>query len=309
MWDHPIVLAEDDSKIFLAETVGYGQMDDKERTRLFSVLFSICSGIIYCSTSPLNDGCFENVPELGNIRNWVEVYEDNKQLSDLYLESISPYFVWGTLKQPGQLTDTSGNKVTVNQVFEQLLQSSTRADLTGATVREQLVNTFRRRDCIDISGMDQASSESSKVREALKPNVLAKCKPKKVDGSMIEGQLLVSYCLGIVDAINSGMPAVFPTVISSAAAFDLKELLTKAKLDYSAALKTNFGTEIVYPRKEILETKLTQIRNEAFGTLNSADSLAQADPELYLASLIDLDKFIEQRETAARSRQQELKKK
>ena len=300
---------DDSLSIFIVQAVGLGQLDDKERSRLFALLFSISSFMIYCSTASLQDSCLESIPEIASIRNWVEVYEDNKQLSDLYLETYAPFFCWTLLKNPGPLQDSTGNKVSSSQAFEQVLHSTTRLDPSAAGVREQLISTFRRRECLDLSAPDQVSADMGKVKELLKPLVLGKSKLKKVEGTTLEGSLFVSFCLGVVDSINSGFPAVYPTILSKSAAFDLKELATKAKLEYSNAMKTLFGGDAVYPKKDDMEFKLAQIRNQAFSGLNEAVYLAQADPELYLASLNELDKFIDQRETAARFRQQDLKKK
>lgn len=309
LWDHPLVCLEDTSKIFIVEAVGYGQMDDKERARLFSLLFCVCSSIVYCSSAQLVDSCLENVPEVASVRNLVEVYEDNKQLSDLYLEAYAPFFCWAALRVQGQLVDVSGNKASPSQVFEQILQSTSRFDSGAGAVREQLVNTFRRRDCFDLSSQDLTSADPVKVKEFLKSTILGRSKPKIVNGVTLEGSILVSYCLEVADAVNSGLPAVLPAIVNRSAAFDLKELLTKIKLEYSSALKTTFGGEAVYPKKDILEAKLSTIRNEALAAITEAESLAVADPDQYLATIVELDKFIEQREQAVRLKQQELKKK
>lgn len=284
-------------------------MSDSLRQKLFAVLFSVGTTMVFSSTVPFEDYALEAVSEVTSLKNWVEVYEENKQLSDLYVESIAPFIAWAMLKPANIMSNISGETPTLNQFFEQTLQSNAKVEPHLVNIKEQIINIFRRRSCLDLSTQEGTSAASSKVKELLLPTILAQTKAKRVEGVVFDAKLFTSFCLNVVDCINSKTFISFPSILDSSAAFELKELFSQAKLNYSTGIKTVFGVEKVYPKNQDLEDKLSNLRDTCLEVFNSSSHLAEVNPELYLSHASELDKFIEAREAAVRLKQTELKKK
>lgn len=289
--------------------MGYSKLTDIQRTKLFAVLFSIGSVIVLSSTVPFQDYALEVISELTSLRNWVEVYEENKQLSDLYMEAYSPFFIWAILKAPNITQDISGSTPSSNQMFEQVLQTNTNIESSIVNIKEQIINIFRRRACLDLSSQDGLKAESSKVKELLLPTILSQARPKVVEGVIFEAKLFTSFCLNVVDCINSQTFISFPSILDASAAFELKEMFSQAKLTYSNGIKDVFGGDKVYPKNDDLEAKLEKLRDASLEVFNTSSDLVGVNPDLYMEYTSDLDKFIEVREVAVRQRQNELKKK
>lgn len=302
IYDHPIKVEDEDTSVFMVELSGYAQLEDREKSKLLGVMFLICSVIVYGSCGPITDLTFETMQPMASLLDLIEVYEGNKTLSDLYLESYAPFFVWALYDLPPSLrTDPQGQAVSPSQYLEEALQQP-----SGSGLPQTFVDLFKKRQAFDFGG-GRGGLNARTVEEDFRPMMLRKADIKIVDGIGLDSLLMVSYINAAIDGINSGNPVNPPDLLDACVELEMKEAFTKAKLQFVQSIKKEFGQDQLYLRSNELENKIDDLRQEALNTYSEITHLAAFESEVYIQYSEELENYMDECENAIKSRQLLLK--
>lgn len=308
LWRTPLKVKAEELSIFFCEVVGFTEFEEEQKAKLLTILYSISSIIVYSSSGHIRNQTLEGMRTFSKLSQNIQVYDDHKYLSDIYLESQSPLLLWALRDLSGSFEDTKGNPISANQYLESSFAKLTNPNLLQTL--ESITNLFRRRSCLDFSSDKSAGFTSQKVFEGLKQTIITQVEVKQVEEISFSSSTLVGYLLTLVDLVNTNN---FPINISQAtelaASFDIRASLAKAKLNYTNSLRDSFGADNLFENDRAVEDKLDLIRRTSDDILSNVADLAAFQPEQYLEAQTELDTFIEIREIAVRESQQELKHK
>jgi Guanylate-binding protein, N-terminal domain/Guanylate-binding protein, C-terminal domain len=218
IWGEAILGSTEDGtpcNMLIIDTEGMGGLDKDANydSRIFSIAALISSCFVYNSTGSIDENAIENLGLIVNISKMIQVNDT---------VNFFPKFLWVVRDFALQLIENDGSVINTNEYLEKILQPQkgfSDAIETKNRIRNALNNYFRERECVtlvrptineqDLQKLDQL--ELSQLRNefveqiiSLRRKVMFEAKIKKVNGQVVNGDLLGKLLESYVESFNSG---------------------------------------------------------------------------------------------------------
>ena len=266
----------------LIDTEGLGAYDEEinHDSKIFLIAVLISSLFIYNSFGAIDENQVSNLSFVLDLSKTIKIksvaIEDNEE----ELAKYFPTLLWLLRDFSLKLEDKNGNVITEKQYLENALR-----ELSGLTnsieeknrVRNLIRAYFPERDCFvmvrpteneqDLQNLQNLPDnkfrkeflEQSKI---FKNKVLKKTKPKRLNGKVLTGAMLVEFVQNIIDSINAGcIPVIEDSwryIMKNECIKNTKELINKFILD-------------IHQYKDQNKNKADFLKNIKKYTKNSAD--------------------------------------
>ena len=274
--------------------------DSIERDGILTLLFMMCSCIVYSTTGMINDSSFIRLSSIKELRNMVQVYDNDKHLSDIYLESYAPYFLWILQDTSGTYRDKEGNNVSSDLYLEQVLMETQGTNSEVDYTKDLIINLFKRRSCIDLTPWQSDHNPGKYLEDHLRQPILLNSSRRKLDHVVLNTQMMISYLINLIEAVNKTPDQrVIPAdLLDGVVDIEIRYALDRSMQKYSSMLREEFGNGKYYGRRENLDERMNYIRSQAIAEYGLISDLGKADSDTYRRGLIELKEFISVRENA-----------
>ncbi len=307
----PLKLMDEQVSLYFVEVVESEETDQRELESMMAILFMMCSTIVYCTSGLIDDKAFLRLAAIKELRNIIQVYEADKHLSDMYIESYAPYFIWNLHDSSEVYKDAQGNYISCNCYLESKLVESGSKVPDVEHIKNLFVNIFKRRSCVDLTSWSNKFSSPKETEQhidtSLRQPILLNSRLRKLENKALTAKEMATYVYNLIDAINRHAvvnPAELLDVVSD---IELKEALQNAKLAFAKLVKENFGGTQFHPRETTLEEKLTLMRTQALVEFSQGIAAEECEHDQLQQALADLDAFVGEREQAIRIDQKNKK--
>ena len=259
IWSDPLMISNvhcpTPFPAYLIDTEGLGAYDEEinHDSKIFLIAVLISSLFIYNSFGAIDENQISNLSFVLNLSKTIKIksvaIEDNEE----ELAKYFPTLFWLLRDFSLKLEDKNGNVITEKQYLENALR-----ELSGLTnsieeknkVRNLIRAYFPERDCFcmvlptedeqDLQNLqnlpdNKFRKEFLEQSKMFKNKVLKKTKPKRLNGKVLTGAMLVEFVQNILDSINAGaIPVIEDSwryIMKNECIKNTKELVNKFLLE------------------------------------------------------------------------------
>ena len=228
IWSDPLTISNVHSSTpfpaYLIDTEGLGAYDEEinHDSKIFLIAVLISSLFIYNSFGAIDENQLNNLSFVLNLSKTIKIKSASIEDNEEELAKYFPNLLWLLRDFSLKLEDTNGNVITEKQYLENALK-----ELSGYSntieeknrVRNLIRAYFPERDCYvmvrptedeqDLQNLQllpdkKFRKEFLEQSKIFRNKVLKKTKPKKLNGKLLSGAMLVEFIQSILDSINSG---------------------------------------------------------------------------------------------------------
>ena len=228
IWSDPLTISNVHSSTpfpaYLIDTEGLGAYDEEinHDSKIFLIAVLISSLFIYNSFGAIDENQLNNLSFVLNLSKTIKIKSASIEDNEEELAKYFPNLLWLLRDFSLKLEDTNGNVITEKQYLENALK-----ELNGYSntieeknrVRNLIRAYFPERDCYvmvrptedeqDLQNLQllpdkKFRKEFLEQSKIFRNKVLKKTKPKKLNGKLLSGAMLVEFVQSILDSINSG---------------------------------------------------------------------------------------------------------
>ena len=228
IWSDPLTISNVHSSTpfpaYLIDTEGLGAYDEEinHDSKIFLIAVLISSLFIYNSFGAIDENQINNLSFVLNLSKTIKIKSASIEDNEEELAKYFPNLLWLLRDFSLKLEDTNGNVITEKQYLENALK-----ELSGYSntieeknrVRNLIRTYFPERDCYvmvrptedeqDLQNLQllpdkKFRKEFLEQSKIFRNKVLKKTKPKKLNGKLLSGAMLVEFVQSILDSINSG---------------------------------------------------------------------------------------------------------
>ena len=228
IWSDPLTISNVHSSTpfpaYLIDTEGLGAYDEEinHDSKIFLIAVLISSLFIYNSFGAIDENQINNLSFVLNLSKTIKIKSASIEDNEEELAKYFPNLLWLLRDFSLKLEDTNGNVITEKQYLENALK-----ELSGYSntieeknrVRNLIRAYFPERDCYvmvrptedeqDLQNLQllpdkKFRKEFLEQSKIFRNKVLKKTKPKKLNGKLLSGAMLVEFVQSILDSINSG---------------------------------------------------------------------------------------------------------
>ena len=228
IWSDPLIISNVHSPTpfpaYLIDTEGLGAYDEEinHDSKIFLIAVLISSLFIYNSFGAIDENQVNNLSFVLNLSKTIKIKSVSIEDNEEELAKYFPTLLWLLRDFSLKLEDKNGNVITEKQYLENALR-----ELSGLTnsieeknrVRNLIRAYFPERDCFcmvrptedeqDLQNLQNLPDnkfrkeflEQSKI---FRNKVMKKTKPKRLNGRVLTGSMLVEFVQNVLDAINAG---------------------------------------------------------------------------------------------------------
>ena len=228
IWSDPLMISNVHSPTpfpaYLIDTEGLGAYDEEinHDSKIFLIAVLISSLFIYNSFGAIDETQVSNLSFVLNLSKTIKIKSVSIEDNEEELAKYFPTLLWLLRDFSLKLEDKNGNVITEKQYLENALR-----ELSGLTnsieeknrVRNLIRAYFPERDCFcmvrptedeqDLQNLQNLPDnkfrkeflEQSKI---FRNKVIKKTKPKRLNGRVLTGSMLVEFVQNVLDAINAG---------------------------------------------------------------------------------------------------------
>ena len=228
IWSDPLMISNVHSPTpfpaYLIDTEGLGAYDEEinHDSKIFLIAVLISSLFIYNSFGAIDETQVSNLSFVLNLSKTIKIKSVSIEDNEEELAKYFPTLLWLLRDFSLKLEDKNGNVITEKQYLENALK-----ELSGLTnsieeknrVRNLIRAYFPERDCFcmvrptedeqDLQNLQNLPDnkfrkeflEQSKI---FRNKVIKKTKPKRLNGRVLTGSMLVEFVQNVLDAINAG---------------------------------------------------------------------------------------------------------
>ena len=259
IWSDPLTISNVHNPspfpAYLIDTEGLGAYDEEinHDSKIFLIAVLISSLFIYNSFGAIDETQVSNLSFVLNLSKTIKIKSVSIEDNEEELAKYFPTLLWLLRDFSLKLEDKNGNVITEKQYLENALK-----ELSGLTnsieeknrVRNLIRAYFPERDCFvmvrpteneeDLQNLQNLNDnkfrkeflEQSKI---FRNKVLKKTKPKRLNGKMLTGAMLVEFVQNVIDSINAGaIPVIEDSwryIMKNECIKNTKELINKFVLD------------------------------------------------------------------------------
>jgi Guanylate-binding protein, N-terminal domain/Guanylate-binding protein, C-terminal domain len=228
IWGAPIkakTITNQDCTAIILDTEGIGALDqDSDHdSRIFSLAVLICSCFIYNSVGSIDEEALSNLSLVVNLTKHIHIKsKKNEEVGTEEYAQYFPSFIWVVRDFALKLVDSEGESLTPKEYLEKALNAqkgfSDSAEEKNR-IRRLLKEFFKDRDCCtlvrpvsseqDLHVLEDVDLNSIRPEfleqvEVLRNKVLSNAKPKTLNSSLLNGEMLVTLIESYVQAVNKG---------------------------------------------------------------------------------------------------------
>ena len=228
IWSDPLIINNVHNPgpfpAYLIDTEGLGAYDEEinHDSKIFLIAVLISSLFIYNSFGAIDENQVSNLSFVLDLSKTIKIKSVQIEDNEEELAKYFPTLLWLLRDFSLKLEDKNGNVITEKQYLENALR-----ELSGLTnsieeknrIRNLIRAYFPERDCFvmvrpteneeDLQNLQNLPDnkfrkeflEQSKI---FKNKVLKKTKPKRLNGKVLTGAMLVEFVQNIIDSINAG---------------------------------------------------------------------------------------------------------
>jgi hypothetical protein len=228
IWSDPLMISNVHNQTpfpaYLIDTEGLGAYDEEinHDSKIFLIAILISSLFIFNSVGTLDENEINNLSFVLNLSKTIKIKSVSIEDNEEDLAKYFPTLLWLLRDFSLKLEDKNGNVITEKQYLENALK-----ELSGLTntieeknrVRNLIRAYFPERDCYvmvrpteneqDLQNLQNLPDnkfrkeflEQSKI---FRNKVMKKTKPKRLNGKVLTGAMLVEFVQSVLDSINSG---------------------------------------------------------------------------------------------------------
>ena len=228
IWSDPLTISNVHSSspfpAYLIDTEGLGAYDEEinHDSKIFLIAVLISSLFIYNSFGAIDENEISNLSFVLNLSKTIKIKSVSLEDNEEDLARYFPTLLWLLRDFSLKLEDKNGNVITEKQYLENALR-----ELSGLTKKKKKKNRIRNlirgyfpeRDCFvmvrptedehDLQNLQNLPDnnfrkeflEQSKI---FRNKVMKKTKPKRLNGKLLSGAMLVEFVQNVLDSINSG---------------------------------------------------------------------------------------------------------
>ena len=259
IWSDPLIISNVHSPTpfpaYLIDTEGLGAYDEEinHDSKIFLIAVLISSLFIYNSFGAIDENQVSNLSFVLNLSKTIKIKSVSIEDNEEELAKYFPTLLWLLRDFSLKLEDKNGNVITEKQYLENALR-----ELSGLTnsieeknrVRNLIRAYFPERDCFcmvrptedeqDLQNLQNLPDnkfrkeflEQSKI---FRNKVMKKTKPKRLNGRVLTGSMLVEFVQNVLDAINAGaIPVIEDSwryIMKNECIKNTKELVNKFLLE------------------------------------------------------------------------------
>ena len=259
IWSDPIMISNVHNPTpfpaYLIDTEGLGAYDEEinHDSKIFLIAILISSLFIFNSVGTLDENEINNLSFVLNLSKTIKIKSVSIEDNEEDLAKYFPTLLWLLRDFSLKLEDKNGNVITEKQYLENALK-----ELSGLTntieeknrVRNLIRAYFPERDCYvmvrpteneqDLQNLQNLPDskfrkeflEQSKI---FRNKVMKKTKPKRLNGKVLTGAMLVEFVQSVLDSINSGgIPVIEDSwryIMKNECIKNTKELINKFILE------------------------------------------------------------------------------
>ena len=259
IWSDPVMISNVHNPTpfpaYLIDTEGLGAYDEEinHDSKIFLIAILISSLFIFNSVGTLDENEINNLSFVLNLSKTIKIKSVSIEDNEEDLAKYFPTLLWLLRDFSLKLEDKNGNVITEKQYLENALK-----ELSGLTntieeknrVRNLIRAYFPERDCYvmvrpteneqDLQNLQNLPDskfrkeflEQSKI---FRNKVMKKTKPKRLNGKVLTGAMLVEFVQSVLDSINSGgIPVIEDSwryIMKNECIKNTKELINKFILE------------------------------------------------------------------------------
>ena len=259
IWSDPLMISNVHNPTpfpaYLIDTEGLGAYDEEinHDSKIFLIAILISSLFIFNSVGTLDENEINNLSFVLNLSKTIKIKSVSIEDNEEDLAKYFPTLLWLLRDFSLKLEDKNGNVITEKQYLENALK-----ELSGLTntieeknrVRNLIRAYFPERDCYvmvrpteneqDLQNLQNLPDskfrkeflEQSKI---FRNKVMKKTKPKRLNGKVLTGAMLVEFVQSVLDSINSGgIPVIEDSwryIMKNECIKNTKELINKFILE------------------------------------------------------------------------------
>ena len=259
IWSDPLIISNVHNQgpfpAYLIDTEGLGAYDEEinHDSKIFLIAVLISSLFIFNSVGTLDENEINNLSFVLNLSKTIKIKSVSIEDNEEDLAKYFPTLLWLLRDFSLKLEDKNGNVITEKQYLENALR-----ELSGLTnsieeknrVRNLIRAYFPERDCFvmvrpteneqDLQNLQNLPDnkfrkeflEQSKI---FRNKVMKKTKPKRLNGKLLTGAMLVEFVQSVLDSINSGaIPVIEDSwryIMKNECIKNTKELINKFTLE------------------------------------------------------------------------------
>ena len=259
IWSDPLIISNvhcpTPFPAYLIDTEGLGAYDEEinHDSKIFLIAVLISSLFIYNSFGAIDENQVSNLSFVLNLSKTIKIKSVSIEDNEEELAKYFPTLLWLLRDFSLKLEDKNGNVITEKQYLENALR-----ELSGLTnsieeknrVRNLIRAYFPERDCFcmvrptedeqDLQNLQNLPDnkfrkeflEQSKI---FRNKVMKKTKPKRLNGRVLTGSMLVEFVQNVLDAINAGaIPVIEDSwryIMKNECIKNTKELVNKFLLE------------------------------------------------------------------------------
>ncbi|CAE7629944.1 GBP1 [Symbiodinium sp. CCMP2456] len=274
IWGQPVQLAPDYYCILIdTEGLGSTQRTASCDMQILSLCILLSSYFIYNSMGAIDEQAIDDLHLVLHIAKHIHVksHRRNEEEKSSDLSQYFPLFLWVLRDFHLRLADESG-AISEKEYLERALQS-VRGQDDKNRLRDVIKDLFRERDCAtivrpvvdeaDLRNIQKLPYESLRPEfreqvEAFVKKVYMFLKPKKIDGQLVNGAMLVELAGEYCKAINSGVVPTIQSAWTSVVQHQLRLSLRDAVQMYRSRMN-----ETAMQNLPLSEEKLRELHKEA----------------------------------------------
>ena len=228
IWSDPLTISNVHNSTpfpaYLIDTEGLGAYDEEinHDSKIFLIAVLISSLFIYNSFGAIDENEISNLSFVLNLSKTIKIKSVTLEDNEEELARYFPTLLWLLRDFSLKLEDKNGNVITEKQYLENALR-----ELSGLTnsieeknrVRNLIRTYFPERDCFvmvrptedehDLQNLQNLPDNKFRkefLEESIifRNKVMKKTKPKRLNGKILTGAMLVEFVQNILDSINSG---------------------------------------------------------------------------------------------------------
>ncbi len=255
IWSDPLMISNVHSSTpfptYLIDTEGLGAYDEEinHDSKIFLIAVLISSLFIFNSLGTIDENEINNLSFVLNLSKTIKIKSVSIEDNEDELAKYFPTLLWLLRDFSLKLEDTYGNVITEKQYLENALK-----EINGLTntieeknrVRNLIRAYFPERDCYvmvrptedehDLQNLQSLPDKSFRKEfleqsKIFRNKVMKKTKPKKLNGKVLSGAMLVEFVQSILDSINSGgIPVIensWKYIMKNECIKNTKELINK----------------------------------------------------------------------------------
>ena len=228
IWSDPLTISNVHSSspfpAYLIDTEGLGAYDEEinHDSKIFLIAVLISSLFIYNSFGAIDENEISNLSFVLNLSKTIKIKSVSLEDNEEDLARYFPTLLWLLRDFSLKLEDKNGNVITEKQYLENALR-----ELSGLTnsieeknrIRNLIRGYFPERDCFvmvrptedehDLQNLQNLPDNSFRKEfleqsKIFRNKVMKKTKPKRLNGKLLSGAMLVEFVQNVLDSINSG---------------------------------------------------------------------------------------------------------